>query len=565
MKTSLDSSSSSYLPLSNEENNVEHLEQIQRILRKRHSFRRRLINNIFTLVLLAIGFLFLLENDIHENIYGKKPRNIIFMISDGFGPTSETFGRTYYQYIHNYTYDHITPLDEILVGQSRTRSYNSLITDSAAGATAFSCALKTFNYGVAVDPNNRPCATLLEGAHDKGMLTGIVVTSRVTHATPAAFLGHAINRNEEDFIASWLAPNITNPNYDRQVDLLFGGGLCHFIPSYEEDSCRDDDINLLDKTEFTFINNRFLFDNLNETNVLPVMGLFTPDHMSFEIDRDPEKEPALWEMADKALKILSNSDKKKNGFFLMIEGSRIDMAAHANDPATHANDILAYYKTVEVVKKFVDENPNTLVVSVSDHETGGFALGYQPTQIYPKYIWYPEVVAKVKKSTNKIALEIEELINSNSNKNHNNWEDDEGNDELYDQASNIIFESMGIDDVTEDELKYIVESNSGRTTMELANYLAKMISHRAKIAWTTHGHSGVDVNLYAYGKNAKLFHGCKENTDVGRIVEKLLEINLDKLTERLFSNYEFPKKEYNPSMVKPKFKEIHYHRGVYNE
>jgi len=390
------------------------------------------------------------------------------------------------------------------------------------------------------------------------MLTGVVVTSRVTHATPASFLGHALNRHEEDFIATWLAPNITNSDYDRQVDLLFGGGLCHFIPSSEPNSCRKDDRNLLDETEFLFINNRQTFDNLNDTDVLPVMGLFTPDHMSFEIDRDPKKEPALWEMADKALRILSKSDVNGKGFFLMIEGSRIDMAAHGNDPAAHANDILAYYKTIEVVKKFIDKNPNTLLVSVSDHETGGLALGYQPTKVYPKYIWHPEVITKVKKSTSKVAIQIEELLKTVDN----NDEDDDGNNNtLYDQASDIIYETMGIDDTTEDELKYIIESRVGRTSMELANYLAEMISHRAKIAWTTHGHSGVDVNLYAYGKYSKFFRGSKENIEVGNLVEKIMGINLDELTKRLFSDYELPKTNETTVniMSKPNFKEIHYH------
>jgi len=500
---------SSYLPISNTEKSQERFSM-------REYYKIKIIRSVFSLFLISIGCFIILGNNIFELSNKKTPvMNVIFMISDGFGPTSETFGRTYYQYINKYRYDQITPLDKMLVGQSRTRSYNSLITDSAAGATAYSCAQKTYNYGIGVTPDERPCATLLEGAHNKGMLTGIVVTSRVTHATPGAFFGHAINRNEEDFIATWLSPNITNLNYDRQVDLIFGGGLCHFIPSYEENSCRKDNINLLEDTKFLFVNDRASFDRLNDTGVLPVMGLFTPDHMSFEIDRDPEKEPALWEMTDKALRILSNSDKKGKGFFLLIEGSRIDMAAHGNDPAAHANDILAYYKTIEVVQKFVDEHPNTLVVSVSDHETGGLALGYQPTKIYPKYIWYPEVVSKVTKSTKKIALEIEKILNSHEKiRDSNNEDDDDNSNTLYDLVSNIIFERMGIDDPTDKELKYIVESEIGRNTVDLANYLAKMISNRAKIAWTTHGHSGTDVNLYAYGKEANRFRGSKENNEL---------------------------------------------------
>ncbi|ORX41501.1 alkaline phosphatase-like protein [Piromyces finnis] len=545
----------SYLPVSNTD---KPLLYSKNDLLKKNIIKNKIINYVFSICLIIFGGLFILfKNDINEKNDKNEPVNIIFMISDGFGPTSETFGRTYYQYINNYSYDTLTPLDEILVGQSRTRSYSSLITDSAAGGTAYSCGRKTYNYGVAVDPSGHPCATLLEGAHDKGMLTGIVVTSRVTHATPASFLGHARNRHEEDFIATWLAPNITNSNYDRQVDLLFGGGLCHFIPSYEHNSCRNDEKNLLEDTEFLFINDREKFDNLNDTNVLPVMGLFTPDHMSFEIDRDPKKEPALWEMTDKALRILSKAGNNKKGFFLLIEGSRIDMAAHGNDPAAHANDILAYYKTVDVVKKFVDKNPNTLVISVSDHETGGLALGYQPTKVYPKYIWHPEVITKVKKSTNKIALQIEALLKSADNIDN---DEDDNSDTLYDQISDIIFETMGIDDTTENELKFIIESRIGRTPIELANYLAKMISHRSKIAWTTHGHSGADVNLYAYGKHSKLFQGSKENIEVGRLVERIMNINLDELTKRLFSNYELPKTNAAPNtMSRSNFDEIHYH------
>jgi alkaline phosphatase len=122
---------------------------------------------------------------------------------------------------------------------------------------------------------------------------------------------------------------------------------------------------------------------------LPLMNLFSDDHMSYEIDRDPATQPALSEMADKALKLLShatrNSDK---GFFLLIEGSRIDMAGHTNDPATHVQEILAYQKTVEVVKKFVDENPSTVMISVSDHETGGLSVAHQLGPEYPEYRWY---------------------------------------------------------------------------------------------------------------------------------------------------------------------------------
>lgn len=121
---------------------------------------------------------------------------------------------------------------------------------------------------------------------------------------------------------------------------------------------------------------------------LPLMFLFTPDHMSYEIDRDPSVEPSLKEMAAKTLSILAEKTAQSNkGFFVMIEGSRIDMAAHSQDPATHVREILAYQDTIAHVKEFVDAHPNTVMISVSDHETGGVSVARQVGSAYPEYRW----------------------------------------------------------------------------------------------------------------------------------------------------------------------------------
>ena len=132
----------------------------------------------------------------------------------------------------------MTALDEIFVGTSRTKSYSSLVTDSAAGATAFSCTTKTYNGGVAVTPEVLPCGTVLEAAKAKGMKTGLVVTSRITHATPAAFSAHVRSRNMESEIAS---QQIGNNPLGRVVDIMLGGGKCKFLPNTTHSSCRTDD------------------------------------------------------------------------------------------------------------------------------------------------------------------------------------------------------------------------------------------------------------------------------------------------------------------------------------
>jgi alkaline phosphatase len=145
-------------------------------------------------------------------------RNVILMISDGFGPASETFARNVAQYTNR---SNTLSLDSILIGSSRTRSGSSFVTDSAAGATAFACGIKTYNGGISVDMKSRPCGTVLEAAKMKGLLTGLVATSRISHATPATFAAHVGLRDDEAEIALQLVGNHT---LGRVTDLLLGGG-----------------------------------------------------------------------------------------------------------------------------------------------------------------------------------------------------------------------------------------------------------------------------------------------------------------------------------------------------
>ncbi|CEP07189.1 hypothetical protein [Parasitella parasitica] len=447
----------------------------------------------------------------------QKPKNVIMMISDGLGPASVSFARTYYQYTQNHPYDYEMPLDKIHVGQSRTRSSSTLVTDSAAGATAFSCNIKTYNGAVGVGPKQNPCGTVLESAkHGQGMLTGLVATSRITHATPASFSAHVQDRDDENAIAR---QQIGDNPLGRSVDLMFGGGFCHFLPNSEEGGCRSDSRNLLEEASSSYnwttviYNSKEAFDSLpSDGSVLPAISLFSSDHMEYEIDRNPDIQPSLTEMSRKALDILYKAtENKEKGFFLMIEGSRIDMAAHSNDAATHVHEILEYQNTIELVKKYVDEHPDTVMISTSDHETGGLSLARQVTKEYPEYLWYPDVLTKVKSST----ISLEKLINQQSSLTRKFVVD------------TILKDNLGITDATEKEIKQLLKKSN------LDKYLADMVSIRAQLGWATHGHSGVDVNLYAYGSGAEYLIGSHENTQVGEFITKALDLNLTEITAKL--------------------------------
>ncbi|CAG8559372.1 8364_t:CDS:2 [Diversispora eburnea] len=237
--------------------------------------------------------------------------------------------------------------------------------------------------------------------------------------------------------------------------------------------------------------------------------------MSYEIDRDQNVEPSLKEMAGKALEILeSHSDK---GFFLMIEGSRIDMAAHENDPGTHVHEILEYHETVAVVRKFIDKHPGTVMISVSDHETGGLSLALQKIP-NPIYRWYPDVISRIKNSSYILAQRLKSY-----------WDDDRTS--FINKT--ILNDGLGINDFTQDDLTYL---NQNLTSQEYIYYLANMTSWRAELGWATHGHSGVDVNLYAYGMNIEAIRGNHENTEIGEFIKNYLNLDLDSITLELNSN-----------------------------
>jgi alkaline phosphatase len=313
-------------------------------------------------------------------------RNLIFMVSDGMGPTSLSLTRSFMQFQNGAPWSEQLVIDQHLIGQSRTRSSSSLITDSAAGATAFSCATKSYNGAISVTPDHEPCGTVLEAAKKAGYMTGLVVTTRLTDATPACFAAHVHQRGEEDRIAEQMVGDYP---LGRMVDLMFGGGRCHFLPNSADHSCRADNKDVVDlakKNGFNYIDSRNAFDNLKGGSGLefPMLGLFADTDIPYEIDRRNETDvyPSLHEMAEVALKALSEATRDSDkGFFLMVEGSRIDHAGHHNDPAAQVHEVLAYDKAMTSVLDFLKNDPTEgIMVSTSDHETGGLATARRKPQ-----------------------------------------------------------------------------------------------------------------------------------------------------------------------------------------
>ncbi|KAI9145904.1 alkaline-phosphatase-like protein [Paraphysoderma sedebokerense] len=334
---------------------------------------------------------------------------------------------------------------------------------------------------------------MLEAAKALGYTTGLVVTSRVTHATPAGWSAHAVERDDEDLIA---AQQIGDYTLGRQVDLMVGGGRGFFLPAGAPGSKRKDTRNLIQEatTKYgwkTYVENATQWRSVAEdSSSLPLLSLFHNSHMNYEIDRDDKVEPSLAETVKKSLKILKNASERCDspGFFVMIEGSRLDHAAHSNDVATHVVENVAYQAAVKEVEAFVQHNPDTLALSTSDHETGGATVARQVNMSNPniEYRWHPEAIFPVKASVEILAP----LIRSEKS-------------DLPNFVKKIVKDKMGLE-ITQTEVNAVIEAR--RLDVEVFKkdsyftewQLSELVNTRAEVGWTTHGHTGVGQFLSFY-------------------------------------------------------------------
>jgi alkaline phosphatase len=509
---------------------------------------------VATVLVIILGVLYQHQQTAHPSESGGweedwKPsgkRNMIFMISDGMGPTSLSLTRSFRQTQSGLPVDDVLVMDQHLIGSSRTRSTSSLITDSAAGATAFSCGLKSYNGAISVLPDHSPCGTVLEAAKKAGYMTGLVVTTRITDATPACFAAHVNLRAEEDKIAEQMVGEYP---LGRVVDLMLGGGRCHFLPNTTEGSCRQDDtdvVKMAEAKDWSYVSDRKSFDGLNLGSgvKLPLLGLFATTDIPYEVDRRQMNDvfPSLDEMAQTALNALSEATRDSDkGFFLMIEGSRIDHAGHSNDPVAQVHEVLAYDKAFASVLEFLDKDDvEGVLVGTSDHETGGLATARRkysthplawtrltPVELhkeYPIYRWYPDALLNSTHSAENLAAQLAH---------HIKFHPPLGKPAMSNYVRAILLEQgLGVHDATDAEIDAILDTSDG--ALPTVYVFADIISRRAQVGWTTHGHSAVDVNVYASNpKHASPLIGNHENTEIGDFIREYLDVDLEGVTKEL--------------------------------
>lgn len=435
------------------------------------------------------------------HVSAEAPQNIIMVVSDGMGPAYTTA----YRY---YNDDPATPeiettiFDKYHVGSSSTypAQVSGLVTDSAASATALASGVKSYNGAIGVDVNEQPVKSVLHQAKQLGKKTGIVVTSQINHATPAAYMVHNKSRQNYDEIADSYFDN--RINYQFLADLMLGGGWQYFIRK---------DRNVVD--DFKSSGFHYL-DDFNQLSNLPkdkpVLGLFADKGMPQALDYDDNYR--LSTMTAAALDYLPN-DK---GMFLLIEASQVDWGGHSNDIAYSMSEMTDLEKTMAVLEKFVENNPNTLVVLTADHSTGGMTIGANGD-----YAWHPTWIKNLTASTQSMAKEIGEhgLDVLKLQQALGFQLTPEEQDELATQMDKALAYW------TENEIKFLAKGYSQASTVarKMRKAITQLIDKRTNTGWTTGGHTGVDVPVYAFGKNSELFIGQLDNVDIATKIFSLLK------------------------------------------
>lgn len=299
------------------------------------------MKNLFTLTILLT--LFSCQNATTPE---QKPKNIILMVGDGMG-LSQISSSFYFQEDSSNFYRFNT------IGLINTSS-TTTITDSAAGATAFSTGVTTYNGAISVDPDTVNLKTIVEILSETNWNTGVISTSAIQHATPASFYAHNKSRGNYE--------EITTDLVNSDIDFFAGGGAISFTK-------RKDSINLLDN----LIENGFSWDTTqlaSSTDASEKYGfLMSQWHMPA---KDDGREDFLVKASSLAIDHLSASE---NPFFLMIEGSQIDWGGHDNDGDYLISEMIDFDTTLGAVLDFAEKDGNTLVIVTADHETGGFTLG----------------------------------------------------------------------------------------------------------------------------------------------------------------------------------------------
>lgn len=451
-------------------------------------FKNKLKKKILPVAVLSTVALGALLGTVHNDVKAKevKPnnaeiKNVIFLIGDGMG-VSYTSAYRYLKDDPSTKVVEQTEFDKYLVGQQKTYPEDPAqnVTDSAAAATAMSAGIKTYNAAIGVDNDGSSVKTVLEAAKEKGKSTGLVATSEITHATPASYGAHDVSRKNMNAIADDYYDEMIKGGH--KIDVMLGGGLSNFVRQ-DRDLTKE-----FQKDGYSYVTTK---EEMLKNNNTKMLGLFAQGGMPKMLDR-AASTPSLQDMTDTALKKLSQN---KKGFFLMVEGSQIDWAGHDNDIVGAMSEMEDFEKAFKAAIEFAKKDKHTLVVATADHSTGGYSIGAKGD-----YNWFGAPIAAAERTPDFMAEQILKGADVEQTlKNYVNLQ------------------------LTSKEIESVKEAAASKNVTTIDNAIEAIFDNRSVTGWTTGGHTGEDVNVYAYGPGSSLFAGNIDNTDQAKHIFDILK------------------------------------------
>ena len=471
-----------------------------------------------------------------------RARNVILFIGDGLGPTQTVLGLEYARVVEGRKLHMERLMASGEVGYVLPISHEKTVTDSAAAATQIATGQVVWNQTLGLDTEGQPVETILERCERRGMATGLVTNMRLIHATPAAFASHQLSRYDpEPEIADQILA-------EHEIEVLLAGGARAFVPQGQRASeslpgiparldglsRRRDDRDLVAEARargYTVVSNRQSL-RANAVKGKKLLGLFSSSHLPYVLDRRSqslEGVPSLADLTEAALQALGGGE---SGFFLMVEGGRIDYAGHDNDAGTLLHEILDFDEALGVASRFQSDNPDTLLLVTADHATGGFTFTYsrhvdvdaRPAiplasgDVYRPRYFYPgkEELELLGRQTRSYEL-IGKRAGADPAKLQREVLDGTGLELSWEEATKAAARnSKGQAEVCDFTQFYTDEEDTEQAL------LGRALSRQTSIGWSTGGHTTDPVFAFGVGPGAHRLRGIHRNTHIHDVMEKSL-------------------------------------------
>lgn len=480
---------------------------------------------ITLLLLLAIVLMPVKAQDV-ENV--KPVKNVILLIPDGTSLATVSMAR-WLQWYTNPDKPKLN-LDPYLCGTVRTHSSNAPIGDSAPTTSCYMTGYPSRTGYVSTYPEQdaandiypndpqrayQPLTTVLEAAKMLyGKSTGLVFTCEFPHATPADCSAHSYNRGKYE----WIVPQMVH----NDLNVVIGGGVSLLTPEQEA---------YLKENGYGVFKNDL--NGMRAHSGDKMWALYGDKEMAYDIDRDPAQQPSIEEMTRKAIEKLS---KNPEGFFLMVEGSKVDWAAHANDPIGMATDMLAYDRACGAALEFARQNGETAVIMVPDHGNSGISIGRRSCtgydkltkeQLFHQFSLYKLTAEGFANKINSVPnAEVQEVFRTY------------GGFELTPEEMNALNNCkdyknspIPVDQRSSDKVQASLYSGS------LTSFMSNLLTSKTCFGFTTGGHTGEDVFLAAYHPEGTRPYGMLTNIELNHYLCSLFGFNHDKLEELTAQNF----------------------------